>query len=104
MQARLMLLAALTGEHIVFLGPPGTAKSELGRRLAGLCAGRFFGRLLTRFSVPEVTPIHECSMISALTFRAQYDIFTGISELSLAKAGSDTYQRRSDGALHLQGT
>ena len=53
-QVRLMLLAALAGEHILFIGPPGTAKSELGRRLARLSRGRFFERLLTRFSVPEV--------------------------------------------------
>lgn len=51
---RLLLLAALAGEHILFIGPPGTAKSELGRRLAGLYKGTFFERLLTRFSVPEV--------------------------------------------------
>ena len=53
-QVRLLLLAALAGEHILFIGPPGTAKSELGRRLAGLYKGTFFERLLTRFSVPEV--------------------------------------------------
>jgi MoxR domain in the MoxR-vWA-beta-propeller ternary systems len=53
-QARLMLLAALSGEHILFIGPPGTAKSELGRRLSRLYNGPFFERLLTRFSVPEV--------------------------------------------------
>jgi hypothetical protein len=54
LQVRLLLLAALAGEHILFIGPPGTAKSELGRRLAGLYKGTFFERLLTRFSVPEV--------------------------------------------------
>ena len=54
-QVRLMLLAALAGEHVLFIGPPGTAKSELGRRLARLSKGRFFERLLTRFSVPEVS-------------------------------------------------
>ena len=52
-EARLLLLAALAGEHILFLGPPGTAKSELGRRLARLTDGSFFERLLTRFTVPE---------------------------------------------------
>ena len=52
-QARLLLLAALSGEHILFIGPPGTAKSELGRRLSQLYKGNFFERLLTRFSVPE---------------------------------------------------
>eukprot|EP00547_Thalassionema_nitzschioides_P008787 CAMPEP_0194228370 /NCGR_PEP_ID=MMETSP0156-20130528/43337_1 /TAXON_ID=33649 /ORGANISM="Thalassionema nitzschioides, Strain L26-B" /LENGTH=1110 /DNA_ID=CAMNT_0038960881 /DNA_START=537 /DNA_END=3871 /DNA_ORIENTATION=- len=52
-EARLLLLALLAEEHILFLGPPGTAKSELGRRLSDLCGGFFFQRLLTRFTTPE---------------------------------------------------
>jgi len=52
-QVRLMILAALAGEHLLLLGPPGTAKSELSRRLARLTGGLYFERLLTRFSVPE---------------------------------------------------
>eukprot|EP01026_Neomeris_dumetosa_P047707 TRINITY_DN4104_c0_g2_i3.p1 TRINITY_DN4104_c0_g2~~TRINITY_DN4104_c0_g2_i3.p1 ORF type:complete len:544 (-),score=85.15 TRINITY_DN4104_c0_g2_i3:31-1662(-) len=52
-EVRLLLLAALSGEHALFIGPPGTAKSELGRRLSKLCDGTYFERLLTRFSVPE---------------------------------------------------
>lgn len=52
-EVRLMLLAALCGEHLLLLGPPGTAKSELSRRLNGLVNGVYFERLLTRFSVPE---------------------------------------------------
>ena len=50
---RLLLLAAFCGEHLLLLGPPGTAKSELGRRLSRICQGTYFERLLTRFSVPE---------------------------------------------------
>lgn len=53
MEVRLMLLAALCGEHLLLLGPPGTAKSELSRRLSSLTGGEYFERLLTRFSVPE---------------------------------------------------
>lgn len=52
-QVRCVLLAALCGEHVLLLGPPGTAKSEVARRLRGLVGGRWFERLLTRFTVPE---------------------------------------------------
>jgi len=53
-EVRLLLLAALSGEHILYLGPPGTAKSAMSRRLAAALTGcSYFERLLTRFSVPE---------------------------------------------------
>ncbi len=51
---RLALLALLSGEHILLIGAPGTAKSELARRLHhAINEGDYFERLLTRFSVPE---------------------------------------------------
>lgn len=50
---RLMLIAAIAGEHMVLVGPPGTAKSALVRLFSKLVQARYFEYLLTRFTEPN---------------------------------------------------
>jgi len=50
---RLLLIAVVAREHLVLIGPPGTAKSALLRALAELLDARYFEYLLTRFTEPN---------------------------------------------------
>ena len=74
---RLMLIAALAGEHMVLIGPPGTAKSALIRLFSKLIEARYFEYLLTRFTEPN-------------------EIF-GPIDIQAFREGS--YQRRMEGML-----
>jgi MoxR-like ATPase len=52
--ARWLLLAALSGEHALLVGPPGSGKRSLARRLRGVVAGGgSFERVVTRSSAVE---------------------------------------------------
>lgn len=48
----LVVLAAVAGEHLLVVGPPGTAKSEAVRRIARALGGVYFEYLLGRFTEP----------------------------------------------------
>lgn len=50
---RLLFVSALAGEHLVMVGPPGTAKSALIRAFAQVIEARYFDYLLTRFTEPN---------------------------------------------------
>ena len=50
---RLLFISALAGEHMVMVGPPGTAKSAIVRAFAQVIDARFFDYLLTRFTEPN---------------------------------------------------
>lgn len=72
------LLAVLSGENIIFLGPPGTAKTQLAKNICqSIEGGNFFNYLLTSFSTPE-------------------EIF---GPLSLKALEEDEFRRKIDGCL-----
>ena len=51
--AELIVLAAVAQEHLLVIGPPGTGKSAVVRRVARTLGGRYFEYLLGRFTEPS---------------------------------------------------
>ena len=51
--AELIVLAAVAQEHLLVIGPPGTGKSAVVRRVAHMLGGRYFEYLLGRFTEPS---------------------------------------------------
>lgn len=48
-----MLVALVSGEHLIMIGPPGTAKSGIARDITKAIQGKPFIATLTKFTVPE---------------------------------------------------
>ena len=51
--AELIVLAAVAQEHLLVIGPPGTGKSAVVRRVAQALGGNYFEYLLGRFTEPS---------------------------------------------------
>ena len=49
----MVVLSAVAEEHVLVIGPPGTAKSEAVRRIARATGGQYFEYLLGRFTEPS---------------------------------------------------
>lgn len=50
---RLLFVSAIAGEHMVMVGPPGTAKSALVRAFSQTLDAHYYEYLLTRFTEPN---------------------------------------------------
>jgi MoxR-like ATPase len=48
-----LLIALLARQHVLLIGPPGSAKSMLARELCRRLGGTYFEWLLTKFTTPE---------------------------------------------------
>jgi len=51
--AELIVLAAVAQEHLLVIGPPGTGKSAVVRKVAQALGGKYFEYLLGRFTEPS---------------------------------------------------
>jgi MoxR-like ATPase len=51
--AEAVVLCAIASEHLLVIGPPGTAKSEAVRRVATVLGGSYFEYLIGRFTEPN---------------------------------------------------
>ena len=73
---RASLTASVAGEHVLMLGPPGTAKSLLVRTLAGAFGSSYFELLMTRFTTPdEVFGPVKLSALQADRFSRAYEAY-----------------------------
>jgi MoxR-like ATPase len=70
---RAIMIASVAGEHVVIIGPPGTAKSYTVRLFARLVNAKFYSYLLTKFtSYDEVFGTVDVVSLSRGEFRRNW--------------------------------
>ena len=75
---KIALLTMLAGENLLLVGPPGTAKSEISRRLASVISDADeYEYLLTKFTTPD-------------------ELF---GPISISKLQEDIYERKTEGYI-----
>ncbi|MHB8171883.1 MAG: AAA family ATPase [Thermincolia bacterium] len=90
-----LALGALTGHHVLLMGPPGTGKSmvvhEFCRRLDG---GKYFSYLMTRYTRPEeiignvsLKGLEQDEFLRVLTGKTADAHFVFLDEVFLANSG-----------------
>jgi len=74
------IVALLARQHVLLLGPPGTAKSQLVEDLCARIGGNYFSWLLTKFSTPE-------ELFGPISLKAlEQDSYTRITKGKLPEA------------------
>src|SRR5262249_53586943 len=76
-----LLCALVAGQHVLLLGPPGAAKSELAHEVCRRVTGaRYFQWLLTRFTTPE-------ELFGPVSLRGlEKDLYVRVTEGKLPRA------------------
>lgn len=82
-EVKALMLGLITRQHVLLLGPPGTAKSALTRTFCTALGGRYFEYLMGKFTQPEaVLGPYSISGLKADTFERKLDGYLATAEIA----------------------